>query len=79
MRNNKIVVVCGEHKHEVEVTPGQRITIWKLGDSKRGWIPNKKHFDRFMDCLATAIDETKEGRDGHIVFHYGVTTEQVKI
>ena len=76
---NKIVVVSGEHKHEVAVAHGQMVTIWKLGDPKRGWIPSKKHFDAFMKCLQLALEETQKGRDGHIVFHYGVTTEQVKL
>ena len=76
---NKIVVVCGEHKHEVDVTPGQKITIWKLGSESKGWIPSKKHFDNFKEQLVKALIDVECGRDGHIVFHFGVKTEQVKI
>lgn len=79
MKKNKIVVVSGEFKHEVEVNSGQTITIWKLGSEQHGWIPNKKHFDAFIKALSQALQDTEQGKDGHIVCHFGIKTEQVKI
>jgi hypothetical protein len=75
-KKNKIVVVCGKHKFEVEVGKGQTLTIWKLGDPKRGWIPSKKHFDAFRNALVFAL---KDPVNNHILFHYGVSVEQVKL
>ena len=76
---NKIVVVCGKHKHTVSVNKGQTLTVWKLGSEARGWIPSKKHFDAFKKSLLFALKETNSGRDGHIICHFGVKVQQVKI
>lgn len=74
-KKNKIVVVSGKNKFEVDVEKGQTITVWKLGDEKRGWIPNKSHFVAFRKLLQKAIEDNKF----HIIFHYGVSVMQVKI
>jgi hypothetical protein len=79
MKNNKIVVVCGKHRHEVEVKKGQTITVWKLGSETNGWIPSKKHFDQFTEDLTVALKETAAGNDGHIVCHFGVNVVQVTL
>jgi len=76
MKKNKIVVVCGEHKFEVDVEQGQTITVWKLGDPKTGWIPNKRHFECFTNLLKKALEDPKKN---HIVFHHFVAVEQVKV
>jgi hypothetical protein len=78
-KKNKVIVVCGENKFEVDANPGQMITVWKLGDPSRGWIPNKRHLDEFMNALQVALKETEGGGHGHLVCHYGVSVEQVRI
>ena len=76
---NKIVVVCGEHKHEVDVTPGQKVTIWKLGSEEKGWIPERRHFDEFRKCLEMALKDAETDKGRHIIFNFGVKTEQVTV
>lgn len=73
---NKIIVVSGKNRHTVSVAKGQTLTVWKLGDAKRGWIPSKKHFVVFKKLLTNAL---KNPSKNHIVFHYGVAVQQVKI
>ena len=72
----KIVIVSGEHRHEIEVGGDiRKVTIWKLGDREKGWIPNKSHFDKFTELLKQALKDP----EFHIIFHYGVECEQVEI
>lgn len=77
MKNkDKMVVVCGKHRHTINVNKGQTITVWKLGSEARGWIPSKKHFLAFKKLLALAM---KDPAKNHIIFHFGVKVQQVKI
>ncbi len=76
---SKIVVVSGNSRHEVDVRRGQKITIWKLGDPGRGWIPSRKHFDEFVKLLGEATARAVQGEPAHLIFHYGVQTEQIEL
>lgn len=49
------------------------IKIFKLGSESRGWIPNKKHFDRLQALLAQAQNDP----DFNILYHFGLTVDYV--
>ena len=49
------------------------IKIFKLGSESRGWIPNKKHFDRLQALLAQAQNDP----DFSILYHFGLTVDYV--
>ena len=73
-KKNKIVVISGNNKRkEFDVDP-EKVTVWMLGDRKKGWIPNKKHYTNFRRQLKRAL---KNPKDNHIVFHFGVECMQV--
>ena len=77
MKKRKIIVVCGKHKHEVEIGGDiKKITVWKLGDSAKGWVPAKRHFDHFTSLLKSALEDPEKN---HIVFHYGVSVKQIDV
>lgn len=41
------------------------IKLWKLGSKEKGWIPSKKHFDRFEQLLVQAANDP----DFNIIYH----------
>lgn len=49
------------------------IKIFKLGSESRGWIPNKKHFDRLQALLAQAQNDP----DFNILYHFGLQVDYV--
>ena len=49
------------------------IKIFKLGSESRGWIPNKKHFDRLQSLLAQAQNDP----DFNILYHFGLQVDYV--
>ena len=72
----KITVVSGKRKKTYTVdTTGQTITIFKLGDAARRWIPSKRHFDTFHKLLNASLADPSIP----LVFHWGVTVEQIKL
>ena len=49
------------------------IKIFKLGSESRGWIPNKKHFDRLQALLSQAQNDP----DFNIIYHFGLQVDYV--
>ena len=49
------------------------IKIFKLGSESRGWIPNKKHFNRLQQLLVQASNDP----DFNILYHFGLTVDYV--
>lgn len=49
------------------------IKIFKLGSESRGWIPNKKHFDRLQALLAQAQNDP----DFNILYHFGLQVDYI--
>ena len=49
------------------------IKIFKLGSETKGWIPNKKHFQRLDALLKQAANDP----DFNILYHFGLTVEYV--
>lgn len=49
------------------------IKIFKLGSETRGWIPNKKHFQR-LDAL---LKQASNDPDFNILYHFGLTVDYV--
>lgn len=49
------------------------IKIFKLGSESRGWIPNKKHFQR-LDAL---LKQASNDPDFNILYHFGLTVDYV--
>lgn len=49
------------------------IKIFKLGSENRGWIPNKKHFQRLDALLKQAANDP----DFNILYHFGLSVEYV--
>ena len=49
------------------------IKLFKLGSESRGWIPNKKHFDRLQALLAQAQNDP----DFNILYHFGLTVDYI--
>ena len=74
-KKHKIVVVCGKHKHVVNVSGKHTITVWKLGDAKLGWIPNRSYFEAFRDLLLKAMEDP----EFHIIWNYGLEVDQVEV
>jgi len=49
------------------------IKIFKLGSEAKGWIPSKKHFDKFKQLLVSAANDP----DYNIIYHFGVQVDYV--
>jgi hypothetical protein len=49
------------------------IKIFKLGSEAKGWIPNKKHFQRLDALLKQAANDP----DFNILYHFGLTVDYV--
>ncbi len=49
------------------------IKIFKLGSEQRGWIPNRKHFDRLRQLLTQASNDP----DFNILYHFGLQVDYV--
>lgn len=49
------------------------IKIFKLGSEQRGWIPNKKHFER----LGMLLKQAQNDPDFNILYHFGLTVDYV--
>jgi hypothetical protein len=49
------------------------IKIFKLGSESKGWIPSKKHFDKFKQLLVSAANDP----DYNIIYHFGLTVDYV--
>ena len=49
------------------------IKIFKLGSESRGWIPNKKHFERLQGLLQQAQNDP----DFNILYHFGLQVDYV--
>lgn len=49
------------------------IKIFKLGSESRGWIPNKKHFQKLQSLLAQASNDP----DFNLIYHFGLQVDYV--
>jgi len=49
------------------------IKIFKLGSEAKGWIPSKKHFDKFKQLLVSAANDP----DYNIIYHFGIQVDYV--
>lgn len=72
---NKVQVVCGDKKRIVALKSKGTLTIFRLGDAKRGWVPNRAHFESFIRMLKAWDKDNRQS----IVFHYAVDVLQVEI
>lgn len=49
------------------------IKIFKLGSEQRGWIPNRKHFQKLQQLLTQASNDP----DFNIIYHFGLQVDYV--
>jgi hypothetical protein len=49
------------------------IKVFKLGSETRGWIPNKKHFERLQQLLQQAQNDP----DFNILYHFGLQVDYI--